>query len=45
MLAYTAKISINCVIRAELCEDMIMPEAFDPRVADIVAEAVKAHIN
>lgn len=29
----------------ELCEDMIMPEAFDPRVADIVAEAVKAHIN
>lgn len=29
----------------ELCEDMIMPEAFDPRVADIVAEAVKAHIK
>ncbi len=28
----------------ELCEDMIMPEAFDPRVADLVAEAVKAHI-
>ena len=29
----------------ELCEDMIMPEAFDPRVADLVAEAVKAHIQ
>lgn len=29
----------------ELCEDMIMPEAFDPRVADRVAEAVKAHIK
>lgn len=29
----------------ELNEDMIMPEAFDPRVADIVAEAVKAHIK
>ena len=29
----------------ELCEDMIMPEAFDPRVADLVAEAGKAHIK
>ena len=29
----------------ELCEDMIMPEAFVPRVADLVAEAVKAHIK
>lgn len=29
----------------ELREDMIMPEAFDPRVADLVAEAVKAHIK
>ena len=29
----------------ELCEDMIMPEAFDPRVAELVAEAVKAHIK
>ena len=29
----------------ELCEDMIMPEAFDPRVADLVAEAIKAHIK
>ncbi len=29
----------------ELNEEMIMPEAFDPRVADRVAEAVKAHIH
>lgn len=29
----------------ELSEDNIMPEAFDPRVADIVSAAVKAHIK
>ena len=29
----------------ELREDYIIPEAFDPRVADAVAEAVKAHVN
>ncbi len=28
----------------ELNEDNIMPEAFDPRVAELVAEAVKSHI-
>lgn len=28
----------------DLSEDNIMPEAFDPRVANVVAEAVKAHI-
>ena len=28
----------------QLNEDNIMPEAFDPRVADVVAEAVKSHI-
>ena len=28
----------------ELCEDFIMPEPFDPRVARHVADAVKAHI-
>ena len=28
----------------ELNEDNIMPQPFDPRVADIVAEAVKSHI-
>ncbi len=29
----------------ELNEDFIMPEAFDPRVADVVSEAVKANIE
>lgn len=29
----------------ELNEDFIMPEAFDPRVADVVSAAVKAHIK
>lgn len=29
----------------ELNEDFIMPEAFDPRVADAVSDAVKAHIR
>ena len=28
----------------ELNEDFIMPEAFDPRVAESVAAAVRAHI-
>ena len=30
---------------SELSEDNIMPEAFDPKVADLVAEAVKSHIH
>ncbi len=34
----------NLVSDEELNEDFIMPEAFDPRVADVVSEAVKAHI-
>ena len=29
----------------ELSEDNIMPEAFNPKVADLVAEAVKSHIR
>ncbi len=29
----------------ELSEDNIMPEAFDPKVADVVAQAVKSHIR
>ena len=29
----------------ELNENFIMPEAFDPRVADVVSEAVKSHIQ
>ena len=28
----------------ELSEDNIMPEAFNPKVAELVAEAVKSHI-
>ena len=28
----------------ELSDEFIMPEAFDPRVADVVAQAVKDHI-
>lgn len=28
----------------ELCEDKVMPEAFNPKVADLVAEAVKSHV-
>ena len=30
---------------ADLNEDNIMPEAFDPRVADVVSEAVRSHIE
>ncbi|MCI5620840.1 MAG: NADP-dependent malic enzyme [Lachnospiraceae bacterium] len=29
----------------ELCDDFIMPEAFDPRVAEVVSQAVKSHIK
>lgn len=29
----------------DLNEDNIMPEAFDPRVADVVADAVKKNIR
>ena len=29
----------------ELCEEFVMPEPFDPRVARTVADAVKAHIE
>ena len=30
---------------ADLNEDNIMPEAFDPRVADVVSKAVRSHIK
>ncbi|MBD5534208.1 MAG: NADP-dependent malic enzyme [Lachnospiraceae bacterium] len=33
------------VPEAELSEDNIMPEAFNPKVAEVVAEAVKSHIK
>lgn len=29
----------------ELCDEFILPEAFDPRVADVVSQAVKLHIH
>ena len=29
----------------ELSEEFVMPQPFDPRVADAVAAAVKEHIN
>lgn len=35
----------NLVSEEELNEDNIMPKAFDPRIADAVANAVKAHIS
>lgn len=35
----------DLVPESELSEDNIMPEAFNPKVADAVAEAVKAHIK
>ncbi|MDE7246847.1 MAG: NADP-dependent malic enzyme [Lachnospiraceae bacterium] len=35
----------NLVPEDLLSEDNIMPEAFDPKVAEVVAEAVKSHIQ
>lgn len=35
----------NLVSDEELNDDFIMPEAFDPRVADVVSQAVKDHIR
>ena len=35
----------NLVPDDQLNEDNIMPEAFDPKVAEVVAEAVKSHIE
>ena len=29
----------------QLCDEFIMPEAFDPRVAEVVSKAVKSHIK
>ncbi|MCM1410199.1 MAG: NADP-dependent malic enzyme [Lachnospiraceae bacterium] len=40
-----AKAIAGLVPDEELNEDNIMPEAFDPRVAELVAEAVKSHIR
>lgn len=40
-----AKAIASLVPDEELSEDNIMPEAFNPKVAELVAEAVKAHIQ
>lgn len=40
-----AKAIASLVPDAELNEDNIMPEAFDPKVAELVAQAVKSHIQ
>ncbi|MGN0495009.1 MAG: NADP-dependent malic enzyme [Lachnospiraceae bacterium] len=40
-----AKAIAGLVSDEELNDDFIMPEAFDPRVADVVSEAVKSHIK
>lgn len=40
----TAEALAALVSDEELNEDFIMPEAFDPRVAEVVSQAVKAHI-
>ena len=43
-LAAAAAIA-GLVPKEELSEENIMPEAFDPRVADVVSRAVKDHIR
>ena len=40
-----AKAIASLVPEDELNEDNIMPEAFNPKVAELVAAAVKAHID
>jgi len=40
-----AKAIAGLVPEEELNENRIMPEAFDPRVVEVVAEAVKSHIR
>lgn len=40
-----AKAIASLVSDSELNEDFIMPEAFDPRVAQVVSQAVKSHIH
>ena len=42
-LAAAAAIA-GLVSEEQLNEDFIMPEAFDPRVAQVVSQAVKSHI-
>ena len=44
MMLAAAQAIAELVSETELNENFIMPEAFDPRVADAVSNAVKAHI-
>ncbi len=39
-----AKAIAGLVPKEQLCEDFILPEPFDPRIAQAVSQAVKAHI-
>ncbi|MGN0328147.1 MAG: NADP-dependent malic enzyme [Lachnospira sp.] len=39
-----AKAIADCVPQEKLCEDFIMPEAFDPNVRNMVSKAVKENI-
>ena len=45
MMLAAAEAIAGLVSPEELNEDNIMPEAFDPRVAQLVAQAVKSHIR
>ena len=45
MTLAAAEALASLVTDEQLNEDFIMPEAFDPRVAEAVSEAVKAHIQ
>ncbi len=40
-----ARALASLVSDEELSEDFILPEAFDPRVADVVSEAVRENIQ
>lgn len=40
-----AKAIADLVSKEDLCEDNILPEAFDPRVAEAVSRAVKEHVS
>ena len=40
-----ARAIADLVPEHQLSEDFIMPEAFDPRVAQAVSQAVKSHIS
>ena len=45
MTLAAAEAIAGLVPEEELNEDNLMPEAFNPKVAELVAEAVKSHIR